>query len=257
MRRVQGGELSRLLWEDAAPPSGGFAFDGDGTLWKGDVSDDLFIDAVERGLLRSPASQALRSLGSLIGLSLVATTPSNLAGELFEAHRAGVLSEKLTYAMMTWCWAGWGFEELRNHARQVLSSRGLKERAHRVTTEILREASTRGHFVALVSASPQPVLLAALDLLGLHPNAVVASTAKSHLGMLEPQLEGEVPYGPSKAQAACSLAPGHNWLAAFGDSLFDRELLQLSRHAVVVGNNPELIKAMSPRLDVLQLEGPP
>ncbi len=245
MQRVTPSELRSLLWQPEPAADAGLAFDGDGTLWRGDVADDLFFDAIGRRLLRPAAHGALRALAERVGVEAAEDESNALASALFRAHREQRLDEEQTYGMMAWCWAGWGQEELRNHARAVLTERGLVRRSIAATQEALREATQRGRLTALISASPYPILEAALDVLGLRPTILVATRPKTVLGLIEATLEGDVPYGEAKAVYAQGLLPPDRWAAAFGDSHFDLELLRLARLAVVVGENPSLLRALA------------
>ena len=53
------GLLAELAALAATGKNGLLAFDGDGTLWSGDVGEDVFHEAVTRGLLRDEARAAL------------------------------------------------------------------------------------------------------------------------------------------------------------------------------------------------------
>ncbi len=99
--RVSGDELVlRLdrLWRGRSPAV--LAFDGDGTLWRGDVAEDVFHWAIERELLTNAPERGLRDTARAHGLELDGDS-NQLAAGLFEAYLAGQLAERTLYELMT------------------------------------------------------------------------------------------------------------------------------------------------------------
>ena len=78
-------ELERLRPRDAAAV---LCFDGDGTLWTGDVGEDLFNLALERDALREPARQGIEAEAQKYGLPVRATLAQTARG-LFDAYLDG------------------------------------------------------------------------------------------------------------------------------------------------------------------------
>src|ERR1039457_773042 len=90
----------RYDWRDTL-----LAFDADGTLWSGDVSDDVFLHACRDGWLLEAARPALSKLAESLGLD-TSGSASHLGMELFESHKLGLINEVELYATMSWCYAG-------------------------------------------------------------------------------------------------------------------------------------------------------
>ena len=90
IREITSADLLSRLNEELGDASSAAAmvFDADGTLWSGDVGDDLFFHATERDLLREDARDALVELADGHGLDTHGT-PSDLAVRMYEAHLAG------------------------------------------------------------------------------------------------------------------------------------------------------------------------
>ena len=66
----------------------GLAFDADGTLWSGDVGEDVFEWACERELLRADPREALDRAAVAHGVPTAGST-SRLAHALYSAYRSG------------------------------------------------------------------------------------------------------------------------------------------------------------------------
>ena len=108
------------------------AFDADGTLWSGDVSDDVFLSACHEQWLHEAARPALHELAESLGLD-ASGSASKLGITLFEAQKVGAIDEVALYAAMTWCYAGYTLGELTDYAATVLLRKNI---ANRIRPEI-------------------------------------------------------------------------------------------------------------------------
>ena len=81
------------------------AFDADGTLWSGDVGEDVFRFAVGHGRLREAARAELERQAESRGFECFADVNAT-AQQLFEAYLAGRYPEREICELMTWCYAG-------------------------------------------------------------------------------------------------------------------------------------------------------
>lgn len=222
------------------------AFDADGTLWSGDVSDDVFLHCVQRDLLRDEARSALVALAKRFSVSHSSSSScSEIAGALFAAYRQGRVAEEPTYAMMAWCYAGFAETELRDLTEEVLEH--LKWNA-RINARLLPVIDWLGaHNVPgwIVSASPMPILEVAATKLGFARSSLVGTTATMVNGKFGCELLGSVPYGKSKVVKLRERVGSAALVAAFGDSLFDLELLTAATFGVAVDPKPELLSAIA------------
>jgi phosphoserine phosphatase len=245
--------LARLASLAETSQNGLLAFDGDGTLWSGDVGEDVFHEAVNAGLLREEAQE---------GLVLEATahaidtrgTPSEIAARLFEAYLAGAYPERDVCAMMTWCYAGFSRDELLELVRHAFARADLADRLHRELAPVLDSAREARLRIAVVSASPQLIVEEAVSLWGVTPQSVTASRPAFANDRIAPRLASPVPYAEAKPAALLGLVPDHQLLAAFGDNVFDIELLKSAKIGVAVRPKPALRMRLPELRDIVVLE---
>jgi phosphatidylglycerophosphatase C len=223
-------ELERLRPRDGTSV---LCFDGDGTLWSGDVGEDLFNLALERDALREPARESLEAEARNYGLSARATL-AQTARALFDAYLDGSYPERDVCEMMTWCYAGYSAEELRQLSRDALTERALPERLNRELESIFDWARESGVRSVVVSASPRCVVEEAASLWGVSPKDIVASTPRFEAGRVTPALAHPLPYAEAKCTMGRALFGDAFWLASFGDNIFDIEMLLAARIGVAV-----------------------
>ena len=153
-----------------ASPGGVLAFDGDGTLWDGDVGEDFFHALVAHGDFREPARAQMERDARTHGVAL-GGTGKELAARIYDAYLAGRYPEEPVCELMTWCCAGWTASEVDAFAADVLArgwlGRGCTARSagHRVG------AVTLGIEVFLVSASPRAIIEHAGRAIGIDDDA--------------------------------------------------------------------------------------
>jgi phosphatidylglycerophosphatase C len=228
-------------------------FDGDGTLWTGDVSEDVFTHAVGAGLIREDAREAVDRMARAFAFE-PESTPSATAEALFAAYVGGRFPEREVCELMTWCYAGWSLEELAELARQVLMHKDLASRLNRELEPILEYARESELRCIVVSASPRGIVEEAASLWGIASKDIAAAEPLIVDGVIRPELRGPVPYAEDKLPAARALIGDAEWLASFGDNVFDIEMLAAARVAVAVRPKLEL-RMRLPTLDgVLLLE---
>ncbi len=223
-------ELERLR---AGSQSPALLFDADGTLWSGDVGIEAFVCAYEQKLLREEALEALRALAASGNLE-TGGTPSDLARRIDLAYHAGSFPELPAWEMMTWCYAGWTLDEVGEHSRNTNRDKQLIERLHRELEPILDWARASGVRCVVISASPRRMVEEAASLWGFAAADIAAATPALVDGVVAPRIEGTFPYGPGKITNGRALLGNAEWLAAFGDSVSDFQMLEQSRLGVAV-----------------------
>lgn len=211
--------------ERFAPGSAVVAFDCDGTLWSGDVGDDLFHAACDRRLFRAPAEAALRRDARAHGLDGEGPV-EEVARRILRAGKEGAFPEEHLYELMTWALAGLRREDVRRLASEVLSERALEQRLHGETFRVLVAALRRGHGLVAVSASPRPVVEVALERLAIPTRSVCAATPLWDEDVMAPDVERPIPYGPGKVTALRAAVGDTPVAVALGDSAFDVDLLR-------------------------------
>ncbi len=237
MERVEE-TLERIGQEAARAPGGVLAFDGDGTLWSGDVGDDLFLALLEHGGIRPEAHAALERLGTAHGMA-PGLEARELAHQVFTAFEAGRIPEKEIYEMVAWLFAGWRVDAVRDFARGVVARREVKRRLHPETRRVVEWAMGRGIPCYVVSASPRAVVEAAVVEVGLDPANVLACTPREEDGTVLAAIIEPIPYASGKVSCLRSRTSGPLY-AAFGDNVFDFELLAAARVPVAIRPKPRL-----------------
>jgi phosphoserine phosphatase len=250
--------VGRIRAARAAELDGVLAFDGDGTLWSGDVGEDVFHYAVSRQLLREAARQALAAEAARHGID-PGGSASALADRLFKAYVAGEYPERDVCAMMAWCYAGFSVPELDLLIEHAFEEKQLATRLTRELEPVFAFTRTEGLRVIVVSASPQPVVERAARFWNLAPGDIAACPPAVSGDSLLPYLAAPVPYAEAKLSALGALAGDHRLLASFGDNVFDIELLRAARVPVAVRPKPALRARLAevPGVVLLHVEHPP
>ena len=239
LRPVAARQLVRELASALDAPNAALVFDADGTLWFADVGDDVFRDALERGLLKEDAAEALKRSAARHGLDFRGSA-SEVARGLRSAYRVGRFPERELFEVMTWCYAGFTPDELTLLAEDSLARGQIARRLNPELAPVLEWARRAGLRSVVVSASPRPIIELAARLWGFAPGDIVAATAAVDSGLFAPRLAAPLPYGGAKVDAARACLRNRSWLASFGDSAFDLEMLLAARVAVAVAPKPEL-----------------
>jgi len=233
-------ELSALLG-NADPTQVVLAFDGDGTLWSGDVGEDLFRAAMEEHFLLADALPALMAEAASYQIPLPAGADANaLARSLLAAYFAGTYPERDTCAMMAWCYAGRTLADVEALAASALSRADLPGRLHAELRPIFDWSRSHGVRSVLISASPRAVVERAADFWGILPADVAAATPAMEAGRVLPRLAAPLPYAEGKLSAGRALFGNARWLAAFGDNVFDIDMLTTAEVGVAVRPKPKL-----------------
>ncbi|MGC4063489.1 MAG: haloacid dehalogenase-like hydrolase [Polyangiaceae bacterium] len=220
------------------------AFDGDGTLWSGDVSDDVFFEACRSDFLRNDAREAVVAALTSCGLPLHGTL-GELGVRLHEGHLAGIVPERLLFEVMTYCYSGHREADVTAFSARVLAAKRIESRLRHSFDEVLSWARSAGHECFLVTASPAPIVVVAARYFGFDETHIVASSsATASDGRIEARLAAPIPYREGKPNELAKRARGRDLLAAFGDSPFDLDLLRAARLAVAVEPKAGLVEAL-------------
>jgi phosphatidylglycerophosphatase C len=220
--------------------AGVVATDGDGTLWSGDVGEDLFFAFVDHGRFEEPAFEAIRREARAHALSDAGSGP-DVAHRIYDAYVEGRFPEERVCELMAWCFAGWRRDEVAAFARGVVNDGGLDGRLHREVLLVLERARAAGIETILVSASPVAVVEAAGARVGFAPGAIVAAHPRLEGDVLLPDVHRPIPYGPGKVSRLRErIGDGRTLYGAFGDNAFDVALLASARVGVAVRPKPRL-----------------
>ncbi|MBX3259171.1 MAG: haloacid dehalogenase-like hydrolase [Labilithrix sp.] len=255
MRTVSVNEIVLAIDEARArEPGGAIAFDGDGTLWSGDVGEDFFEALLARGV-RDAARDALVREAAEEGID-ASGDPRAIARRIHAAYLAGSFPEERVCEIMTWAAAGWSRAELDRFCEGVVVSIGLRDRLHGEAIHVVEHARRVGIDVLLVSASPRAIVEQAARVVGIDlANAMAAREAYDAVGIVQSSVERPIPYGPGKVtHLRARLGAERVLYAAFGDNAFDVAMLREARHPVAVRPKARLVEraAEVPELVVLE-----
>jgi hypothetical protein len=225
--------LERLREVALREPGGLIATDADGTLWQGDVGEDLFAALLDRDGIRDEAHAALVAEAEAFALPSHGG-PHAVARALHAASHAGAYPLDRSFAMMAWAFAGWPIEEVEALAREVVVTSGLASRLRPELRAILGFARETGVDVLVVSASPVAMVTAGAALFDVAPSQVLAMRPIVQAGRLGAAIDGRVVYGEGKLAAIRDARSDAPILAAFGDSAFDAAMLRAAKLPVLV-----------------------
>jgi phosphoserine phosphatase len=233
-------------------PEGALVFDADGTLWRHDVGCLVFDAAAASGAFRESARERLFAEATRVG-----ERPSahQSATALVQAI-GGALdrrSERELAEFQVWAYVDFSEQDLRTFCRQVLGEPVHRAGLHHEVLNLAAYARERGARTCVVSASPRIVVEEALLGLGFDRDQIVAGDPTWTDGRIDVGLDAPLPYGPEKATAGRRLLGKTAWLATFGDSGFDLDMMREAHLAVGLGDKPQLLEGLCLHPDALLL----
>jgi phosphatidylglycerophosphatase C len=215
-------------------PDGVIAMDADGTLWSGDVGEDLFHAFLKQGRVEAPALEAFRREARDHALSDAGSGP-DIARRIYAAYVEGRFPEERVCELMTWAFAGWTRGEVRAFARGVVAHAGLPSRLHDEVLRVLDRARAASVVVVVVSASPIDIVREAAWSVGVPEGDVVAAQPQFDGQVMVAEVDRPIPYGEGKVtRLRQRIGPDRALYAAFGDNAFDVALLASARLGVAV-----------------------
>jgi len=195
------------------------AFDCDGTLWSGDAGEGFFSWELEQGLVPDEIARWARPR--------------------YADYRAGNVPEEIMCGEMVAMHRGLR-EEIVQQAADKYFALGVASNIFpemRVLVQRLRES---GCDVWAVSSSNQWIIRSGMRLFGIPEDRILAAEVLVEQGMITDRLV-RVPSGPGKVEAiqsAIDVPPD----CAFGNAIWDREMLAISKHPFAINPNPNLRK---------------
>ncbi len=193
------------------------AFDCDGTLWSGDAGEGFFSWELEQGLV----SDEIR----------------RWARPRYEDYRAGNVPEEVMCGEMVTMHRG-----LREpDVQQAVDAWFPQAMVHNIfpeMRELVRRLQQAGCEVWAVSSSNVWVIRAGLRYFEIAPDHILAAEAAVENGIILDRLL-RMPSGPGKPEAIRNAVHG-DLHCAFGNSIWDREMLEMSQHPFAINPNPNL-----------------
>ena len=223
-----------------ATTGGVVAVDGDGTLWSGDVAEDLFYAFVERGRVEPEAERAILRAAAEHGVD-ASGTGAAVARRIYGAYLDDRFPEEEVCELMTWCFAGWTRDKMQGFARDVMGAAGLEGRLNPELCDVLERIRPLDAEVFLVSASPRAVVEEAARIASIIAlTHVVAATPVFTGDIMRAEVDRPIPYGPGKVSRLRERIGTRRLCAAFGDSAFDLPMLSEAAVPVAVRPKPKL-----------------
>ena len=236
--------IARIQEARDREPGGAVAFDGDGTLWGGDIGEEFYYALVANGRFEALAEAELARVGKDFGIQVAEGSVGRgraLASKIYDEYLAQRFPEELVCEVVAWACGGWKVDEVRAFAQQVLRERELASRLHAEAAFVLEWARGAGIEVYLVSASPRMIVEEGAKLVGVDAAHVVAATAMYDGAVMQPEVARPIPYGPGKVTGLRACIGARPLYAAFGDNAFDVTMLREAKVPVAVRPKPRLI----------------
>jgi phosphoserine phosphatase len=192
-------------------------FDCDGTLWSGDAGEGFFSWELKQGLVSQEIAQSIISRYADYKAGKVAEDV--MCGEMVTMHH-GLREEVVQQACDTYfppAIAPNIFPEMRALVQHLMAS---------------------GCDVWAVSSSNQWIIRSAMSFFGIPKNRILAAEAAVENGIVTDRLI-RVPSGLGKPEAIRSVLKSPPD-CAFGNAIWDREMLAMSTHPFAINPNPNL-----------------
>jgi phosphoserine phosphatase len=232
-------------------PGGGVVFDADGTLWSTDVGCTVFDYACARGLFREDSEEGLRKEAERQGISIRGPSgPNETARILQGAFRAGNYEERACAEMQVWAYAGYSEQEFRVLIREALEEGQYRRTLHADVLRIAEWSWKMGAQVNIVSASPRWVVEEAVSEFEFFSASRIAAgdpnlEERGDVVYMRHGLAAPLPYGRDKVKGGRALLQGRPWLATFGDSDFDLDMMAEAALAVGIGDKTTMLTGLS------------
>ena len=192
-------------------------FDCDGTLWSGDAGEGFFSWELKQGLVSQEIADWARAR--------------------YADYKAGNVSEDVMCGEMVTMHHGLR-EEVVQQACDSYFAQGIAPNIFPEMRKLVEHLRKSGCDVWAVSSSNQWIIRSGMKSFGIPQDHILSAEAAVENGVVTDRLV-RVPSGPGKVEAIRSVlksAPD----CAFGNAIWDREMLALSKHAFAINPNPNL-----------------
>ncbi len=192
-------------------------FDCDGTLWSGDAGEGFFSWELEQSLVSKEIAQWARSR--------------------YADYKAGQVAEDVMCGEMVTMHSGLQ-EEVVQQAADTYIAQGIASNIFPEMRELVHRLRQSGCDVWAVSSSNQWIIRSGMCSFGIPQNRILSAEVAVENGTITDRLI-RIPSGPGKSEAIRSVlkaAPD----CAFGNAIWDREMLAMSNHPFAINPNPNL-----------------
>jgi HAD superfamily phosphoserine phosphatase-like hydrolase len=197
------------------------AFDCDGTLWSGDAGEGFFSWELKQGLVSDEIVRWAR--------------------QRYADYKAGQVDEDVMCGEMVTMHRGLQ-EEVVQQACDAYFSQAIAPNIFPEMRELVQRLRVAGCDVWAVSSSNQWIIRSGMRSFGIPQNRILAAEVAVENRIITDRLI-RVPSGPGKSKAirsALKSSPDHVPDCAFGNAIWDREMLAISRRPFAINPNPDL-----------------
>ena len=195
------------------------AFDCDGTLWSGDAGEGFFSWELEQGLMSDEIQRWARPR--------------------YADYKAGNVAEEVMCGEMASMHSGLR-EEVVQQAADTYIDQGIDSGIFPEMRELVRRLREAGCDVWAVSSTNVWVIRAAMRSFEIPPDRILAAETTVENGVITDRLI-RVPSGPGKPEAILA-AIGRPPDCAFGNSIWDHEMLAMCKDPFAINPNSDLKK---------------
>ena len=201
------------------------AFDCDGTLWSGDAGEGFFSWELDQGLVSEEIARWARSR--------------------YADYKAGHVAEEVMCGEMVTMHRGLR-KEIVQQACDAYFAQGIAANIFPEMRQLVERLRASGCDVWAVSSSNQWIIRSAMRYFGIPQNRILAAEAAVENGTIDGTITDQliqVPSGPGKVEAIRSVLKSsfdHRPDCAFGNAIWDREMLAMSKHPFAINPNPDL-----------------
>jgi len=193
------------------------AFDCDGTLWSGDAGEGFFSWSMKQGLVSEEIKHWARAR--------------------YADYKAGNVAEEVMCGEMVTMYRGLRDEAVQRATDEYFAV-GIAPGIFPEMRELIERLRAAGTDVWAVSSSSQWIIRSGMRHFGIPQDRILAAETAVENGVVVDRLI-RVPSGPGKPDAlrkALNSTPD----CAFGNSVWDREKLAMSKHPFAINPSPQL-----------------
>ncbi len=197
--------------------------DCDGTFWSPDAGEGFFAWELQQGL--------------------VSKEVASWARKRYADYKAGQVAEEIMCGEMVTMHRGLP-EKAVQQACDTYFAEAIAPKIFPEMRELIERLRAAGCDVWAVSSSNQWIIRSAMRYFGIPNNRILAAEVAIEDGIITDRLI-RVPSGPGKPEAirsALKSSPDQSPDCAFGNAIWDREMLSMSKYPFAINPNPDLKK---------------
>ena len=193
------------------------AFDCDGTLWAGDAGEGFFRWSMEQGMVSDEIARWARAR--------------------HDDYRAGLVDEDTMCGEMCTMYQGLRADALQK-ATDEFFAMGIAPGIFPEMRDLVQRLLAGGTKVWAVSSSNHWIIRSAMRMFGIPHDQILATEVVVKDGVVGDDLV-RIPSGPGKPEALREVLTSPPD-CAFGNSVWDREMLEMTRRPFVINPSPRL-----------------